>query len=162
MRAKLFAIGFGVAVIFPVAAHFLIFLFSPPPKWEAYHPNGYAYSVESQTGTKEERLAKAKEQDLKQKQYEAAEKHERAIVFYGLYPLGLLAIVVGTAIGVASVGAGLIFGGVFALADGCFSSWDIVPGWVTISAVIFALVVISLVGSVFEMQTRTNPPASEP
>jgi hypothetical protein len=54
MKARLFALGFAVAILFPIAAHFSIFFFSAPPNREDFNLDSYSYSVESQTGTKQE------------------------------------------------------------------------------------------------------------
>ncbi|MEA2552721.1 MAG: hypothetical protein QOJ65_897 [Fimbriimonadaceae bacterium] len=159
MKARLFALGFAVAVLFPVAAHFTIFLFSPPPKQENFGLGTYSYNVETQAGTKQERLARAKEEDLNTKRFEVAEKHQQAIVFYGIYPIALLAIVIGTFLRTAAVGAGLIFGGIFSLADGCYASWGVVPGWVSVGSVILATIIVIAVASIYERRaTSVSPP----
>ena len=150
MRARLFALGFAVAILFPVAAHFTIYMFSPPPKEEDYGLGTYSYQVESQSGTKEERLAKAKEEDQKQKAFDAANKREARTLFYGIYPIALAALIVGTFLRAAAVGTGLIFAGILCLADSCYSSWDIVPGWVSLGSVILATLIVLVIGIAYE------------
>ena len=41
MLAKKFALGFGIAIIFPMMIHYGVSTFSPEPKWKDYQVENY-------------------------------------------------------------------------------------------------------------------------
>ncbi len=54
--------------------------------------------------------------------------------------------VVGTFVPVQAVGAGLMFGGIGTLAEGCFESWDYLGPWLRLAALLSSLIVIIMLG----------------
>jgi hypothetical protein len=67
-------------------------------------------------------------------------------MFWVAWPTGLLAIVIGIALSVQSVGAGLMFGGIGTLATGCFESWEYLGPWLRLSALLVTLVILIALG----------------
>src|SRR5438477_10483339 len=121
MNAKLFGIGLGIAVLFPLVSHMSVRFFKEPPDYEKYSP--YEYYQPSKV-SKEEAAVKNKEAKKKTDEYKQHMDEYNRVVFYFTYPMGILALIGGAVIGFGAVGAGFIFGGIFALSDGCFSSWS--------------------------------------
>ena len=123
MLAKKFALGFGIAVIFPMLVHYGVSVFSPEPRWEDYHIVGQP----PKDATREERAKREqKGAELDEKWKEDTKRFEKRL-FLVAAPVGIAAIIIGSLISVQSVGTGLMFGGIFTLMDGYFTYWPELP-----------------------------------
>ena len=145
MLAKKFGFGFGIAIILPMLIHYGVSTFSPSPKWQDY----YAYnniSIDYNTQTKEERAQYQKEQQKKQERFRAHQKTFQRNLFYVATPIGIAAIIIGSALAVQAVGAGLIFGGIFTLVDGYCCYWSELADWMRFLSLLAAFIVLITVG----------------
>jgi hypothetical protein len=143
MRAKQFAIGIGIALLLPLSVYYGVLLFSPPPDSSKYYEQSQEYSrrlSEAKTTAEKDRIVK--EKSLNQKRQEEAQKRHQQHIFLVAYPVGLLAIIIGSLLTVQAVGAGLMFGGIFTLAEGCYSYWDKMPDWTRFFSLIIAMAVL--------------------
>src|SRR2546422_11665590 len=114
--ARQFAIGVGIAVFLPLAVWYGVHLLHPPPDDKAYSKS----QSEAKSTQDRERL---------EQEDEDAQRAFYRDMFWVAYPVGLLALVGGTLLPVKAVGTGFMFGGLFALAEGCFSYWGRVGDW---------------------------------
>src|SRR5262245_47056251 len=120
MIAKRIALGFGIALVFPMLIHHGVSTFVSSPKWEDYQTlsnfDPYASPVE--------KAKREAESEAKRKLYNAAEQHFQLRLFAVAVPLGLVALVVGAFLGLPAIGTGLMFGGLFSICDGYFNYWS--------------------------------------
>lgn len=142
MLAKQFALGIGIAILLPLTIYYGVHLFSPPPDSSKYYERKYEqdHKIE-ETKNEVEKKRLRTESEARDKRYKAAERRHQQHLFYVAYPVGMLAIIVGILSGIRSIGAGLMFGGIFTLAEGCFSYWEAMPDWTRFTALVLALLV---------------------
>jgi hypothetical protein len=142
MVARQIAIGFGIAVIFPLLLYYGVSTYQPAPKYAVF----FATAAEAQRppANPDEQRALAEKRQIEQKAYEAAAKTFAAALFRVATPLGILAILLGSYLPFPAVGSGLVFGGIFAAAEGYWFYWLFLEDWmrfvslaVTFAALVF-------------------------
>ena len=144
MLAKKFALGFGIAVLFPLTVHYAVKTFSPAPIWEDYQiPH---YYERHQKASQEEQTNLEEQQDEMNKKRRQHEKHFQKRLFFVTTPLGITAIILGSLIAVQAVGSGLMFGGIFCLIDGYVNYWSELPDSMRFVSLLAALVVLLVIG----------------
>jgi len=121
MLAKKIALGFGIAVIFPLMIHYAVASFSPEPKKSDYEIKNYYQRHQRATFEDQRRLETAKNY-LDEKRC-AAELIFKKHLFFTAITAGILAIIVGAFIQVEAIGMGLIFGGIFCICNGFMNYW---------------------------------------
>ncbi|NDD71293.1 hypothetical protein EBZ97_04530 [bacterium] len=135
MLAKKLALGFGLAIIFPMMIHYGVSTFSPEPKFESY-----AKQEEfNKTATSQEKIQKEEARESAQKQFE---KH----LYMVAVPLGLVAILVGAFSRVQSIGSGLMIGGIFSITDGYINYWSHLEDWMRFLSLLAAFAILLIVG----------------
>jgi predicted histidine transporter YuiF (NhaC family) len=135
MLAKKIALGFGLAIIFPMMIHYGVSTFSPEPKFESY-----AKQEEfNKTATAQEKVQKEEARESAQKQFE---KH----LYMVAVPLGLVAILIGAFSRVQSIGSGLMIGGIFSITDGYINYWNHLEDWMRFLSLLAAFVILLIVG----------------
>ena len=135
MIAKKLALGFGLAIIFPMMIHYGVSTFTPAPKLESYTKQ----EEFNQRATPEEKKQKEEARESAQEQFE---KH----LYMVAVPLGLVAILVGAFSRVQSIGSGLMIGGIFSITDGYVSYWSQLADWMRFLSLLAAFVVLLVVG----------------
>jgi hypothetical protein len=138
MLAKKIALGFGIALVFPMMIHFGVSTFVEEPNWRDYHGR-YAYDQNESSQAKAERIKKQEFFDAKQRDYQR-------VLFSVAVPLGILAIVVGAVLPVAAIGTGLMFGGIFSVLDGYMNYWSELPDGARFISLLLAFIVLLWVG----------------
>jgi hypothetical protein len=141
--AKKFAIGIGLALIFPMLIHYGVRTFSPPPHWEDYAVPNFQGKYEMSTPEERAQLQERQYQ-LEQKRRNHEKKFEKHL-FIVAVPFGILAILVGAFTPLQAIGAGLMFGGILSLLDGYINYWSELPDiWRFLSLLIgfFVLLVV--------------------
>lgn len=135
MLAKKLALGFGLAIIFPMMIHYGVSTFTPAPK-----PESYIRQEEfNQRATPEEKKQKEEASESAQQQFE---KH----LYIVAVPLGLVAILVGAFSRVQSIGSGLMIGGIFSITDGYINYWSQLADWMRFLSLLAAFVILLIVG----------------
>jgi hypothetical protein len=158
---KQIAIWAAVTALLPLSVWYGTRVFSSPPDWEAH--SKAASRLQEEIGRAEDRAERDKLREEKDRLDEELKEAER--VFYGhmfwvAYPIGLVAIVLGTFYPVQAVGAGLMFGGLSALTAGCYSHWDEMSEWLRFGSLVLALVVVLVLGTLrFRAVNVINAPA---
>lgn len=135
MLAKKLALGFGLAIIFPMMIHYGVGTFSSEPKWENHEQR----EEFKQQSTPEEKKQKKEARESAQKQFE---KH----LYMVAVPLGLAAILIGAFSRVQSIGSGLMIGGIFSIADGYINYWSHLAEWMRFLSLLAAFVILLFVG----------------
>ncbi|MDB5291252.1 MAG: undecaprenyl pyrophosphate phosphatase [Phycisphaerales bacterium] len=145
--AKQLAVWLGITSLLPLVAWFGTAAFTRPPDNEEY--NRVESRLEERLNaatTQSEKDALRAEIDQRKKQQTDAEHVFERRMFWVAWPVGVLALVIGTLVPVQAVGAGLMFGGIGTLAAGCFESWDYLGPWLRLGALLSVLVVLILLG----------------
>ena len=144
MLAKKFALGFGIAIIFPMMIHYGVSTFVPQPKWEDYRVDNY-YERHGH-GTPEEKKALETEQNRLSEEYEKKEGIFQKHLFFVAVSLGIIAIIVGSFLSVQAIGAGLMFGGIFSVCDGYINYWLELSDALRFLSLLVAFIVLLFVG----------------
>src|SRR5438067_12705315 len=113
---KQIAVWLGIVTLLPLSVWYATNAFSPPPDWKQHARTTTRLDErikEAKDGTEKEKLRADKDQLV-------AELDEAERVYYGhmsrvAYPVGLVAIIVGTVFTVQAVGARLMFSGLCSL-----------------------------------------------
>ena len=144
MLAKKIALGFGIAVIYPLMLYYGVSSFSPPPPWGAYQVENF-----------EERHRRADVEEQKQLEAERVAQQEKfreerirfqEHLFFVTVPFGIIAIIAGTFIMLPAVGTGLIFGGVLSVINGYMGYWMELPAPMRFISLLAAFIVLLFVG----------------
>jgi hypothetical protein len=161
--AKQFATGLGISVLLPLTVWYGVALFHPPPDRHIFFPDEYsmtpapAAAPVAPEGSDEKADTARREREERQKRFEAEERLYYRAMFFVAYPVGLTAILVGALLRVQAVGAGLMFGGLGSLAEGCYSYWDKLGDSMRFGSLLLALAVVIIIGW---MSFRPKSPAS--
>jgi len=142
MIAKKIALGFGIAVVFPMLVHYGVSTFVHSPHWDAYQVHG----VFDPSAPPQEKAQWQTEQQQKQKDYRAAEKHFQQHLFAVAVPLGLVALLVGAFMRLPAMGTGLMFGGIFSICDGYFNYWSELADMLKFISLIIAFILLLFLG----------------
>jgi hypothetical protein len=144
MLAKKFALGFGVAIIFPMMIHYGVSTFIPQPKWEDYTIRDYHQRYEN--ASPEERKELQAENDRLYRERREKEKHFQKYLFFVGVPLGILAIIVGAFLPIQAIGTGLMFGGIFSVCDGYINYWSELSDALRFASLLVAFIVLVTIG----------------
>jgi hypothetical protein len=144
MLAKKFALGFGIAIIFPMMIHYGVSTFSPEPKWKDYQVENY-YEKHERAIPEEQKKLEAEKNQL-EKRMEVENKRFSKHLFFVAVPLGILAIIVGAFISIQATGTGLMLGGIFCVSDGYFHYWLELPDPLKFGSMLIAFIVLLLIG----------------
>ncbi len=144
MLAKRFALGFGIAIILPLMLYYGVSTFSPEPKYSDYRIDNYYQKYKD--ASLEDKKALANKQEKLTLQLKVARKGFQQNLFFVMVPLGVLSIIIGAFITTNSIGAGLIFGGIFSMCNGYIRYWSELPDSLRFISLLFAFLVLIIVG----------------
>ena len=153
MLARQIAIGFGIAIIFPLLVYYGVSMFHPAPKTQDF----YRTNCVTPTSTAEERRECAEKRRLEQAAYTAAVKEFSLKLVYFATPLGIAAILIGAYLPLYAIGTGLIFGGIFAVAFGYWGYWQYLEDWVRFTSLLVGFAILLFVGFRRVAGVRTSP-----
>ena len=163
MLARQIAVGFGIAVIFPLLVYYGVATFYPAPKRQAIvaavmmPPN--PTPEERQTFSEKQREREHKQQEQDEAFKNAAKDFARHLVIFST-PLGVAAILIGAYIPLHAIGTGLIFGGIFTVAWGYWSYWFYLDDWVRFVSLLAGFLTLLFVGHRRIVGTGTRTSAS--
>ena len=156
MLGKKIALGFGIAIIFPMMVHYGFATFSTPPMLPKFETVNYGYSKIDQDGkrviiepTEEQKNEEARKKESNEKRslkYEEEMKQYSENQFYVIVPLGILAILIGIFIPLQAIGTGLIFGGIFSIIEGYLGYWYYLSNELKFISLVIAFIVLILTG----------------
>lgn len=144
MLAKKIALGFGIAIVFPMMIHYGVSTFSAQPKWDNYQVENYYEQHQRATPEEQKKLEAEKNQLAKQRK--EADKRFAKHLFFVAVPLGILAIIVGAFLSIQATGTGLMFGGIFSVTDGYYHYWLALPDPLKFGSMLIAFIVLLLIG----------------
>ncbi len=144
MLAKKIALGFGIAIVFPMMIHYGVSTFSLQPKWKDYQVENYYEKHKRATPAEQEKLEA--EKNRLEKERRKAEKRFQRNLFFVVVPLGIIVIVVGAFLSTQAIGTGLMFGGIFSVCYGYFNYWSELVDPLKFASMLVAFVVFLFVG----------------
>ncbi|MCK4577932.1 MAG: hypothetical protein KAU50_04030, partial [Candidatus Marinimicrobia bacterium] len=125
MNPMKFAVGFGVAVIFPLMVHYGVATFSPPPDRDDYQP---PHRPVAEVKMSEEEITEWEAQrDAINQEYKAHAKVFARRLFWVAAPIGLVVLALGAILKIPAIGTGLVFGAIFTLLDAYGNYWQYLP-----------------------------------
>jgi len=143
----------GITTLLPLVAYFGAAALFTPPDEEAYNDRAAMLNQQIQSGSDAEKAAARTELDQVEKQHRDAGRRFGHRLFWVSYGVGLIAVAIGLFVPIQAVGAGLMFGGIVAIGDGCYIAWDQLGRWPRFSSLLFALLAF-LVLSVIRFRPR--------
>lgn len=144
MLAKKFALGFGIAIIFPMLVHYGVSTFSPAPKWSDRYQ--YYSQAKYQNATPAEKVKIEQDRKNAEETWKQKEKTFQSNLFFVAVPVGILAIIVGVFSPIQAIGTGLMFGGIFTLTEGYMCYWSELQDWMRFLSLLAAFIVLICVG----------------
>ena len=144
MNVMKIAVGFGVAVIFPMLVHYGVSTFSSPPEWKDYLQPEWELLDES--ATRAERQQLDSERQVQRDLYEEHSIRFAKHLFWVAVPIGLTALIIGAMLQVPTIGTGLIFGGIFTMIDAYGNYWQYLPHGLRFVSLLVAFTVLVVIG----------------
>jgi hypothetical protein len=142
MLARQIAIGFGIAIIFPLLLYYGVRTFHPAPVMELT-PVAEQFNPQA---TPDERRTNQQKQRDRQEAYTARAKDFARVLIIVSTPLGIAAILIGAYLSNAAIGTGLILGGIFTVAHGYWGYWSYADDWLRFVSLLVGLAVLVFVG----------------
>jgi hypothetical protein len=127
--------------LLPLVAYFGAAALFMPPDEEVYNNARNILNEQLKAALPAERDAARIKLEQLEKNYHDEEIRFARRRFWTSYVAGLIAVTVGLFIPVRAVGAGLMFGGIIAISDGCYEVWDKLGRWIRFDALLFLLIV---------------------
>jgi hypothetical protein len=144
MLARQIAIGFGIAVIFPLLVYYGVATFYPPPNRADYF--SFPAVPPGPSASAEEREEYADRQRKRQDDYNAAARAFSRVLVLVATPLGVAAILIGAFLSIYAVGTGLILGGIASIAFGYYGYWQYLDNWVRFVSLLAGFAILLFVG----------------
>jgi hypothetical protein len=143
MLARQIAIGFGIAVIFPLLVYYGVATFYPPPNNADY---SVASAMPGPTASAEDRQEYAARQKKARDDYNAAARAFSRVLVLVDTPLGVAAILVGAFLSIHAIGTGLILGGITTVAFGYSGYWQYLDNWMRFVSLLAGITILVFVG----------------
>ena len=158
MLAREIAIGFGVAVVFPMLIYYGVSTFIHPPTGYTYHRE---YVNSPKLTPEENQAAKEGFQRAESASIEAERVFSLLLICVAA-PLGYIAMVLGSLLPISGFGVGLMFGGIFAVIHGYWSHWSYLEDWVRFVSLLVAMAVLTFIAyRQLPSGRQTQPPGSD-
>jgi hypothetical protein len=149
MLARQIAIGFGIAVIFPLLVYYGVATIYPPPQLQyvvtpaVMPPNP---TPEERQKYIEDQQVQRQEQQNRQEEYKIAAKDFARHLVIIAAPLGVAAIFIGAYLPLYAIGTGLIFAGIFTVGLGYWSYWSYLENWIRFVSLLAGFLILLFVG----------------
>jgi hypothetical protein len=149
MLARQIAVGFGIALIFPLLIHYGVATFYPPPKLET---SAFATTMplNPTLDQRQQYMQRLQERQQDQRQWNeaytiAAKDFARHLVII-LTPLGVAAMLTGAYLTRHAIGTGLLFGGIFTVVWGYWGYWSYLDDWVRFVSLLAGFIILLFIG----------------
>jgi uncharacterized membrane protein YphA (DoxX/SURF4 family) len=157
MLARQIAVGFGIALIFPLLVYYGVCTFHPAPVRLAFFPVTPPLAANA---TADQRKTYADQQRKRQEAYDSAAKDFSRILVLIATLSGVAAILVGAFLTVQPIGTGLILGGILTIAWGYWGFWPDFEDWVRFVSLLVGFAALLLVGfGLFPFPLRRRKPS---
>jgi uncharacterized membrane protein YphA (DoxX/SURF4 family) len=146
MLARQIAIGFGIAMIFPLLVYYGVSTFYSPPKFNAIVTATVFRQANPTPEQQKEYEDRQRERQKQQDAYTTAARDFARVLVMVSTPLGVAAILIGAYLKFYAIGTGLIFGGIFAVAWGYWTYWNYLDDWMRFVSLLLGFVILVFVG----------------
>lgn len=146
MLARQIAIGFGIALVFPLLIYYGVSTFSHPPKFNTFVTVAAFRPPNPTPEQQKEYENQQRERKKQQAAFEAAARDFARVLVLVSTPLGVAAILIGAYLRLYAIGTGLIFGGIFAVTWGYWSYWDYLDDWARFVSLLIGFAILLFVG----------------
>lgn len=136
MLAKKIALGFGIAIIFPMMINYGVATFYPRPSFQELHEYGKLDDKSQENPESKKYL-----EDFEEKQTRFEMK-----LLYVSVPLGLIAITAGALLPIQAISTGLLFGGIISICNGYFNYWTKMTDTIKFISLLIGFIVLITVG----------------
>jgi hypothetical protein len=143
MLARHIAIGFGIAVIFPLLVYYGVSTYHPAPKRLDFFETA---EVPPYTGTPQERKEYEDKRRKAQQAFNTAAKEFSRVLVIVATPLGVAAILIGAYLPIHGIGIGLILGGIGTVGYGYWSYWEHLEDWARFVSLLAGFAILLFVG----------------
>jgi hypothetical protein len=158
--ARQFVVAMGITILFPLLVHYGVGLIEPHPDIQRHYMVWVRITPTTPEGWKaweeENRAREQREKEARDAIDRATQPFFRLLILVAA-PLGIAAIAAGLFLRSVSVGTGLIFGGMFAVADGYSGYWDHLDIWARSVSLPAAFCIVSFVGYRYFNAGRNTP-----
>jgi hypothetical protein len=137
---KQFAVGLGILALLPLAVWYGVNLVHAPPDPNALLSAETREPVLPGQSRIEEDFSEGR------KRFEEEQRLYFRTMFFVAYPVGVLAFAGGALLRNQAVGAGLMFGGILTLGQGCYYYWDKMGDWLRFGSLLVALALVAAFG----------------
>jgi len=135
------AVWLGLATLVPLVAYFgAAALFAPPDEEAFANAQSKLNDQLNSAAPADKPKVQAKIDQLNKEHHDDDLRFGRR-VFWACYAAGIVSVSIGLFIPVRAVGAGLMFGGIAAISDGCYNVWDRLAPWLRFNSLLFLLIV---------------------
>ncbi len=144
MLAKRIALGFGIALVFPLLIHYGVSTLITQPKWEDYQIENY-YEQHQRATPEEQKKMEIEKSKLDKKWKETNNRFTKHLYFVAV-PLGIIALIAGAFLSTQAIGTGLMFGGIFSISNGYYHYWYELPDPLKFASMLLAFIVLLFIG----------------
>jgi hypothetical protein len=144
---KQIAIWLAIATLLPFTAWFATALFWPPPDSEEHFRTSSRLNEQLGATSDEKQKQSLRVQiDKSDSEFAETEKAFARKLFWFAAPVGFVALVIGTFVRVQAVGAGLMFGAISTVTEGCYESWEALGPRIRLASLLVMLLVTIALG----------------
>lgn len=144
MFTKKFALGLGIAIIFPMLIYYSIVTINPEPKYEHYEIKNYSKLLKKATPDEKARLEEESSQLSKKRAKD--EEFFKMRLFLSATIAGIVALIISAVISVRVIGIGLIFGGIITVIGSFFSYWEELQDWMRAISLLVTFIICIFIG----------------
>ncbi len=145
MLARQIAVGFGIAVIFPLLVYYSVALFVPTPRF--IEPQT---TVVDQYTPPEQRQQTLQENQRLHRQalrnYQLQMRRFTLVLYLFAVPFGVIAIVGGGWARPNAIGIGFLLGGINTVGEGCYFHWAYLPDSLRFASLLMGLLAVIYAG----------------
>ncbi len=141
MLARQIAIGFGLAVMFPLLVYYGVSTVHPAPKFQII-----VTATLPPNATPDERREYTEQRRKQQELFDTEARDFARVLIAVATPLGVAAILVGAYLPLYTVGTGLIFGGIMSVVWGYWTYWSYLEDWMRFVSLLAGFAILLFVG----------------
>jgi len=146
MLARQIAIGFGIAVIYPLLIYYGVATFHPAPQFQTIVTATFSMPPNATPEQRKEFEVQRQKRKEQEAAFAAAAKEFARVHVSVSALLGVAAILIGAYLSRQAIGTGLIVGGIFSVAWGYYGYWQYLDDWIRFVSLLAGLVILLFVG----------------
>jgi hypothetical protein len=150
------AVWLALTTLVPMVAYSGAAALFAPPDEEAYNNTRNSLNEQLGTASAADKPSVQVKLDQSDKVHLDLEHSFARRLFWVSYGVGCLAVAIGLFMPVQTVGAGLMFGGIIAIVDGCYYTWDSLGRGSRFGSLVVALLILLILSLVRFRPSRSR------